>query len=69
MVDRRYDVELEFSVRGCLEDTGVDFYLLDAGPVQLFQCRDDAGFLASSRGAIDEEMGEVAALGLLGERW
>jgi len=62
MVNRCYDIEFEFAVRGRLEDAGVDFDLFDTGAVEFFEGGDDAGFLASTGGPVDEEMGEIAAL-------
>lgn len=62
MVDRGHDVEFELAVAGRLEDARVDLDFLDAGAVELFEGCDDAGFLAGARGAVDEEVWEVAAL-------
>jgi len=47
-----------------LEDSGVDFYFIDAGAEEFFEGRDDTGFFAGARGAVDEEVWKVAALGL-----
>jgi len=47
-----------------LEDSGVDFYFLDAGPEEFFKGCDDTGFFASAGRAVDEEVWKVAALGL-----
>jgi hypothetical protein len=47
-----------------LEDAGVDFYFLDAGTVEFFEGGYYAGFFAGARGTVDEEVGEVAGLGL-----
>lgn len=62
MVYGGYDVEFELAVRGGLEDARVDLDLFDTGAVELFEGSDNAGLFASARGAIDEEMWEVAAL-------
>jgi hypothetical protein len=64
VVDGGDNVELELAVRRGLEDARVDFDLFDAWAVELFERGDDAGLLAGTRGAVDEEVGEVAALGL-----
>lgn len=64
MVDGGYDVEFEFAATGRLEDAGVDFYLFDSGAVEFFEGGDDAGLFSCAGGAIDEEMGEIAVLGL-----
>lgn len=48
VVDGGHDVEFELAVAGRLEDTGIDFDLFHSRPVQFFQCRDDACFLACS---------------------
>ena len=47
-----------------MEDPRVYFYLLDARAVQCFEGANDSGFLAGAGGPVDEEVGEVAALGL-----
>lgn len=47
-----------------MEDASVYFDLFDAGPIEFFEGRDDAGFLACAGRSVYEEMGEVAALGL-----
>lgn len=46
MVNRGYDVELEFLVRGCLEDARVDLDLFDSWAIKFFEGCDDASFLA-----------------------
>lgn len=62
MVYRRNDIELEFAVRGGLEDASVDFDLLDAWAVEFLEGGDYACLLACTGRSIDEKMGEVAAL-------
>lgn len=47
-----------------MEDARVDLYFLDAGAVELLQGCYNSGFLPCAGGAVDEEMREVAALGL-----
>lgn len=69
MVDRGDDVELEFLVRGGLEDTRIDFDLLNSRAVEFFESCDNSGFLASARGAVNKEVGEVAGLCLTGLSW
>jgi hypothetical protein len=64
VVDGADNVEFELAVGCGLEDSCVDFDLFDAGPIQLFEGRDDPGFLTCTGGAIDEEVREVAALSL-----
>jgi len=51
-----------------LEDAGIDFYFFDARTVEFFEGGHDAGFFSCAGGAVDEEMGEVSALGLDGVR-
>lgn len=53
VIDGCDDVEFEFAVRGRLEDSRVDFDLLDAGAVEGAEGGDDTGFLAGARGAVD----------------
>lgn len=48
VVDGGYDVELELSVAGGLEDARVDLYLLDAGAVEFLERGDNAGFFAGA---------------------
>jgi hypothetical protein len=62
VINGGYDVELELAIRRSLEDARIDLDLFDAGPIELFESRDDAGLLACTGGAIDKEMWEVAAL-------
>ena len=64
MVDGGDDVELEFAIRGRLEDAGVDLDLFHAGAVERAQGGDYAGLFASTRGAVDEEVREVGGLSL-----
>jgi hypothetical protein len=64
VVDGGDNVEFELAVRRGLEDARVDFDLFDARAVELFERGDDAGLLAGAGGSVDEEVGEVAALGL-----
>lgn len=66
MVVGGYDVEFEFAVGRGLEDPGVDFYLFDGGAEEGTEGGCYAGFLAGTRGAVDKEVGEVAAV-CLGE--
>lgn len=47
-----------------MEDAGVYFDLFDAGAVEFFESCYYAGFLSGAGGTVDEEMREVAALGL-----
>jgi hypothetical protein len=65
------NIEFELAVGAGLEDSRVDFDFLDAGPVELLEGCDNAGFLTGARGAVDEEVWEVAGLCLrwLGERF
>ena len=49
-----------------MEDSRVDLDLFNAGAVELFERRYDAGFLACARGTVDEKMGEVSGLCLGG---
>jgi hypothetical protein len=49
-----------------LEDAGVDFDLLDARAVELFESGNYTGFLSCTGGTVDEEVREVAILSLLG---
>ena len=49
MIDGSDDVEFEFAVGGCLEDTGVDFDLLDARAVEGAEGGDNAGLFAGRR--------------------
>lgn len=58
------NVEFEFAVRGCLENARINLDLLNAGTVELAEGGDNAGFLAGTGWSVDEEVGEVAALGL-----
>lgn len=62
MVDGCDDVELKLAVAAGLEDTGVDLDLLNARTVELAEGCNDASLLAGAGGAVDEKMGEVAAL-------
>lgn len=66
VIDRSDDVELELAVGRGLEDAGVDFDLVGAGAVEFAKKGDDTRFLACSRGSIDEEVREVAAVSLKG---
>lgn len=59
------NVELELAVAGGLEDTRVDFDLFYAWSVELLESSYNSGFFAGARGAVDEEMREVAALCLI----
>lgn len=52
-----------------MEDAGVDFDFFDAGAVELAEGRDDAGLFTGAGGAVYEEVGEVAGVGLGGVRW
>jgi hypothetical protein len=45
VVDGCYDVELEFPVGGGLEDSRVNLYLFDTGPVELFERGNNASLL------------------------
>lgn len=49
-----------------MEDSRVNFDLLDTEAVELAEGGDDACFLAGAGGTVDEEVGEVSALRL---RW
>lgn len=62
MVYGGYNVELEFAIRGCLEDTGINLDLLDTRPIKLLERCNDARFLPCARWSVYEEMGEVTAL-------
>lgn len=62
MVHGGDDVEFEFAVRGGEKDARVDFDLFDAGTIEGFEGRDDAGFFAGAGGAVNEEVGEIARL-------
>ena len=53
MVDRGDNVEFEFAVGGCLEDSRVDFDLFHAGAVELFESCDDSCFLSCAGGTVD----------------
>lgn len=64
VVHRGDDVELELAVAAGLEDAGVDLDFLDACAVEFFEGCYDACLFAGARGAVEEEVGEVAALGL-----
>jgi hypothetical protein len=59
-----YDIKLELAICSGLEDTRVDFDLFDTGTVEFFEGCDDASLLTGARGTVDEEMWEIAALGL-----
>jgi hypothetical protein len=45
VINRCYDVELEFPVGGGLEDSRIDLDLFDAGTIELFESSDNAGLL------------------------
>lgn len=53
VIDGGDDVEFNFAVGGGLEDSGVDFDFLDAGPVEFFEGGDDAGFFPGAGGTVD----------------
>lgn len=58
------DVKLELAVGRGLEHSSIDLDLLDTRTVKLLQSSYDTGLLSSARGAVYEEVREVAALGL-----
>jgi hypothetical protein len=64
MIVGRDDVELELPIASGLENPSVDSDLLHAWAVELLQGRYYPRLLSRSGRAVDEEMGEIAALGL-----
>jgi hypothetical protein len=64
VVDGCYDVELEFPVGGGLEDSRVNLYLFDTGPVELFERGNNASLLPRAWGPVDKKVREVSALRL-----
>lgn len=60
------DVEFDFAVGGGLEDARVDLDLFNAGTVELLEGGDDTGLFAGAGRAVDQQVGEVAGLGLGG---
>lgn len=64
VIIRRDNVELEFPVTRRLEDSSVDFDLLDSGAVQFLECRNDPSLLACAGRSVYQEMREVTALRL-----
>lgn len=65
MIVRGHDIEFEFAVRCCLEDTAVNLDLFDTGTIEGAQSCRDAGLFAGTRRAVDEEVRKVSALSLL----
>lgn len=64
VVDGCDDVELEFAVAACLEDSSVDLDLLHSRSIELFQRCYDSSFLSGARGTINEEMRKITTLSL-----
>ena len=64
MVYTRHDIELQLAVRSRLKNTGIYLDLLHSRAIELLQSSNYACFLACTRGAIYEEVGEIAALRL-----
>jgi len=57
-----YNVEFQLAVRGGLEDTRIDFYLLDTRAEKGAEGGCYPSLFACARGTVDEEMGEVTAV-------
>ena len=62
MVVGRHDVELEFAVARCLEDSTVDLYLFHTRTVECAESSCDSCFFARAGRSIDQKMREVSAL-------
>lgn len=60
MINGTDNVEFELAAAGTgLEGSGINFDLLNSGPIKCSQGGEDAGFLASTARTVDEEMRKV----------